>query len=216
MDICLNGIEVDPLEIYLSPIKLYTCLSSNIVSTKYFNTCENKFNIPVQYENYNVATKLFTVTNSIQILLNQEIFTLQEFHIHDMAEHIIDDHKGDLEIHFVFFNNKTPACATVLAFIFKNNNDIASNIMITNILKNKPFIIPNIYTYFTYSGSLTKTLPVAIPQIAINWLVSYTTCFLNITKNDLETIRYKSRGSSSPYDRNGRNVCVITNASVCC
>jgi len=197
----------DNLKIYHAPININykSCYISSNNHIKYDNT---KFNYQFVETNNYVNSRTFTTTASPmggnKLYANNKVFILQEFHLHDYQENVINkDHNGVSEIHFVFKEENSTVNYAVLAFIFKISNH--SSKLIRRIKKNKLFKIPNINQYYTFSGSLTKVNIADIPQLAVDWNVSSQ--YLKITKKDLEYFRTNlCRNSAVVQNSNGRNI----------
>jgi carbonic anhydrase len=203
----------DNLKIYHAPINI-NYKSSYISNNNHIKYDNHKFNYTfVETDNY-VNSRTFPITTDTttsaigggnKLYANNKVFTLQEFHFHDHQENVINgDHNCVSEIHFVF--QESPTNYAVLAFIFKLSNH--SSKLVRRIKHNKPFKIPSIKNYYTYSGSLTKVNPSDIPQLAVDWNVNSQ--YLNITQEDLEYFRTNlCRNSATVQHSNGRNVIYV-------
>lgn len=205
-----DDIDDDPanvplkLKIYFAPLNIFNERNHLI------NTTDRKLdysNSHVYYEfNYNEVnsnTKTFEVENSVPFRVNGINLRLIEFHFHDKAENIISQAHGQLEVHFVFQEIGSDLNYAVLGFIFIEG--ITSDKMISRIKENQIFRIPNIDSYYTFSGSLTKPNILEVPQLAVNWNISAK--YLEISSSDLSLFRRKySRQSADTQPTNGRNI----------
>ncbi len=202
---------IDPLKIYQSPLALCTDDKQNIVSKHRKLNYERK---KICYEFTEIAdipnSRDFTVSNEIDFKVNDLTFQLADFHFHNKGENIIDGKQGVSELHFVFGEKGivNPANNAVLAFIFRKAHK--SDKIIKRIKEGKKFRIPEIKSYFTYSGSLTKVNPLDIPQLAVCWHIS--TKPLKISEKDLEYFNcHFNRNHGDIQDRNGRNINFVKN-----
>lgn len=201
------------LRIYCAPLKLDTTSQYNINSSSTVLTYDSGSDVKYNFHNdVDVDKKTFFSTNQIDILMNGTNFRLDEFHIHNLAENIIDNCRQEAEIHFVFeevhenIDNHHDVNYAVIAFILKEY--ATSDTLITNILQGNPFNIPDISEYFTFSGALTKPNVMDVPQTAVAWNISTT--YLDVSASDLKLLRERySRNSAEVQPSNSRNICLI-------
>lgn len=222
--------ELDPLEIYLSPIEInidpikdrnkffltnHTLIFPQESIEYVFNNDQN-----INKREWKVLNPHFTIEN------NFTNYRLDSFHIHDRGEHIINGVIYDLELHFVFLENLQSihdTCSNeivenilVYAVLFKL--DCCSDKLASDLRCGNPIVFPNskiccsdriINSHFvTYSGSLTKPVGEVIYEVSVNWNIS--TAIGSINKNDLDYFRSLcSRESSDTKPLNGRNINVI-------
>lgn len=208
----------DFLKIYCSPLDLNTESPFNIISSSEVLWYDNITSVEYKFhdDNKNIDKRTFFVENKEPFILNLNgtVFKLDEFHLHNLAENVIDGDRQSAEIHFVFeelIEGDAPDVNyAVLAFIFQEIEVGYSDPVVTSILTDTPLDIPDITDskYFTFSGALTKPNFIDVPQVAVAWNVS--TQYLNITGPDLQSLRLKySRRSAETQPSNARNICLI-------
>lgn len=156
----------------------------------------------------------FVVLNKspIKFNINGLKYKLDSFHFHDKVEHRIKGVKGAIEVHFVFeelCDTNVPVPSIVaLVFICKKAHE--SDKVIKSIKKGKPFKIPEVESYITYPGTLTK-FNTTVPPDPVAFCIPYD-FFLKISKKDLKYFRkHYCRNSSEPKPRNGRIINIVKN-----
>ncbi|CAH6419351.1 Carbonic anhydrase [uncultured virus] len=157
---------------------------------------------------YNPDLKQWDVLNDINTSNNELDYRLTEFHFHHPGEHIINDARYPLEIHFVFEDHKDFS-VLVIGYPIKLQNK--SSEIFVRIIKDKPFAFPSsirsdckkeasLGSYYSYPGSLT-TQPF---DFNVSWILMSKP--LNITENDLNIIAQKSKPPRELHPRAGRDV----------
>ena len=83
--------------IYQSPILLADDMPNLLVAST--TGCDIKYMIKYKY---NHVDHHYNVTNCVQMMNNGLIYKLEQFHLHQPSEHVINGKRSELELHFVF------------------------------------------------------------------------------------------------------------------
>ncbi|CAM3202834.1 carbonic anhydrase family protein [Leuconostoc rapi] len=102
-----------------------------------------------------VVGEQFLVSGTLEIA--GETWTLERFHFHDGAEHLIDDVRHDTEIHFVYHRDDRILVLAVFGDVATSASDthipeVFSETVDAQILANW---LPTDQSYYRYVGSLT-------------------------------------------------------------
>ncbi|ADG40802.1 carbonic anhydrase family protein [Leuconostoc kimchii] len=114
-----------------------------------------------------VVGEQFLVSGTLEIA--DETWTLERFHFHDGAEHLVDDVRHDIEIHFVYHHDDRILVLAVFGDVTSVESDthipeVFSEAIDAQLLTNW---LPKDQSYYRYVGSLTT------PPLGENvtWLV---------------------------------------------
>ena len=153
----------------------------------------------------------YNILNTVNIEANCENYTLQNYHIHSPAEHIIEiksTHKThDAEIHFVHADLEGNILVLSM-FLCAINGRGDQNI--ESALLGQPFILPKLNRYWTLPGSLTA------PPFSktIHWLIKFSP--LDINRSILvELERAQLIRTARPIElRKGRDIILCQKRSI--
>lgn len=154
---------------------------------------------------YNKEKHQWDVLNRVELINNDKKYYLDEFHFHYPGEHIINDEKFPLEVHFVY-ENVDNKCVTILVVAFVIDISDKTSKALDKIIKKEKFSLPKIGNYFTYPGSLT-TSPF---DTSVNWNVSERKLY--ITEKNLKKLVKKSKARRRIKPRQGRNIVYACNS----
>lgn len=155
----------------------YQYQSPIAISTNQSSINPELTDLEFSYHQQTFTTKFYTqslhlVPNEFEneLFFNNEIYTLQDIHIHIPNEHIIDDKIRPLEIHYV---HRTKQEAVLVLAIFVEINEHAPQLPIIDwtidatVHLNPSSLLPSTQHFYTYTGSLT-TPPTTGP---VTWVL---------------------------------------------
>jgi carbonic anhydrase len=140
--------------------------------------------------------------------VNGTRFSFLQFHLHQPAEHTLNGRFFPLELHFVYEDESGNPFA--LAFVAKLSHRKTSSFF-SNLVKHRSLRIPDIQSYWVYTGSLT-TKPLPSPT-SVNWLVNKK--YLRISRKDLRRLLARSKESRELQNRAGRSICFCSSSNIC-
>lgn len=191
-------------EIHQSPIELAHDIKDILYSKSDLKISKTKI-----ISKYDADKKQWNVINDIYMYNNDTRYKLIEYHLHIPGEHIIDNKKYLMEIHFVFRSKIEKECNDeigsifVLGYLIQQSKNRTSN-MCRDIISDRPFKLSKFNKYFTYPGSLT-TPPL---NINVNWIISER--ILHITLESFKLIVNKCKSSRPIQKRNGRDIVFVS------
>ena len=143
--------------------------------------------------------------NRTRLALNGQHYVLESLHVHEPAEHKINNVQHPFEVHFVF---KSPAgnmiVVAVVAAVGGPTDEVFRGIRAGKPLK--PHWIPSLRRTWNYVGSLTT--PGEADTVV--WFVSDR--IGNISADDLAWFRSRARQDKPLQDRHGRPIVFIEDA----
>lgn len=186
-----------PAAVYQSPIILSTTAIKKSHDTSLWVSKEK-----VVGYSFDSKSKNFILDDNLPLAENNNTrYSLQEFHIHEPAEHILNGKRYPLEIHFVF-QDQVDGNILVLGHLAKFTKSKSSSIF-TKILNDEAFVMPPMRSSYNYSGSLTT----GVTNEPIEWIVS--TRLLRISFKDLVALAPYSKGARPIQPREGRDIVLV-------
>lgn len=182
--------------IYQSPI----LLSDDMPNLLFGSTTRCDIKYMIKYK-YNHVDHHYKVMNCVQMMNNGVIYKLDQFHLHQPSEHVINGKRSELELHFVF---KAQGGTTILVLGYLVDIGPETSEIIKKIIETEEFQMPTPTTYFSYIGSLTT------PPFDVNVKWSVVRDKLTVKKEDLIDWKGIVETTRELFDRGGRDVVLIT------
>lgn len=152
---------------------------------------------------FDEKTKNYDVRNLVRLQNNELKYRLLQFHFHKPAEHLLLGKRYAIELHFVF-EDFVGGDLLVIAFLGKLTQKSCSSPLFSRIVQNKSLVIPTLSQYWAYPGSLTTDNR----NFNIEWVVSNQV--LEITRQDLDSLRCDSKPAEHVEPREGRDINLVT------
>ena len=133
-----------------SPIAIHSQQTQTVMASDLSLT----FNGQTQYDD-RIVGEQFLVSG--ELMIGGNVWSLERFHFHDGAEHVIDGMRHDVEIHFVYRLEDRILVLAVLGDVSNEPidthiQDVFSDTIDAKILANW---LPKSHSYYSYVGSLT-------------------------------------------------------------
>ena len=177
-------------------------LSTKEEISKVFPYQSPQYNRKVKHFKYDAQDKVWNVLDRILLLVNNNLFRLHEFHVHQKGEHTLNGKHFPIELHCVFQDKDERIL--VLGFLAKQSSFSSSFFRDLLDSSSSKLKLPELNgnTFYNYIGSLTG--PPFPSTSNVNWFVSAQT--LKITREDLEKLKSRSKNSRPLQPRNGRPI----------
>jgi carbonic anhydrase len=151
---------------------------------------------------YQPSDKTWKVSERIPFWHNDSVYVLQQIHLHQKSEHVLNHDRHDVEMHMVFAD--TAHDFIVIAFLARAAAKKTSK-MFRRLIRDRSFPIHNPKRYWSYPGSFT-TPPFGH---SVTWIVC--SHVFSINRDDLENVRssHRTKPSRELHARHGRDIVLV-------